>query len=149
MTSPVLDDTVVKNHTSDNLGHFPYHTMSANDGFLDARPLFHSSRLPNTRVCGDLGFGIDQWSLHQRSNLALSRLFQELRPGRQLHSTMASIFPYPAVDLQVTVQVVRPSCNSVPCFVNDQTHSCAWPMVGGYFVIVLGVLPVSYSIRLV
>ena len=62
-------------------GHFPYHTMPANDGFLDARPLFHSSRLPDTQVCGDLGFDIDQRTLRRRSGLALSCLLQELWQG--------------------------------------------------------------------
>ena len=62
---------------------------------------------------------------------------------------MTFIFPYPAVNIQVTVQVVRPSGDPVPYFVDDQTHSCAWPMVGGYFAVILGVLFVDYSVRLV
>lgn len=44
---PVLDDTVVKNHTSHDLGHLPYYAMPANDRFFDDCALFHSSGLPD------------------------------------------------------------------------------------------------------
>ena len=76
---PILNDTVVKDHTSHDLGHFPYHTMPTNDRFLYACPLFNSSRMPDARVYRNLSFGIDQLSFHWRSDF----LFQELYRGRQ------------------------------------------------------------------
>jgi hypothetical protein len=44
---------------------------------------------------------------------------------------MVHFLPYPAVNIQVIVQVVRPSSNPVSSFVDDQTHSCIWAVVGG------------------
>lgn len=52
--SPVGNDTVIEQHTIDDLGHLANNAVRADDGFFDARALVHARALPHDRVRGDL-----------------------------------------------------------------------------------------------
>ena len=78
---------------------------------------------------------VDQWSFHRRSCV----LLQELHPSHQHlpFTAVLTFFPYPAVNIQVIVQVVNSGSNPVSSFMADQAHSRIWAVVGDYLAIFL------------